>query len=64
MPSIAIDNLLVRLGFLKQKNDPTINKNSDRLLGIFRSRSWQIVTYVLQFKYIEGGKLCVIIQIY
>lgn len=39
MPSIAIDNFLVRLGFLKQKNDPSMSNNTDRLLGIFRSRS-------------------------
>lgn len=37
-PSIAIDNFLVRLGFLKQKNEPS-NSNTERLLGIFRSRS-------------------------
>lgn len=36
MPSIAIDNFLVRLGFLMQK--PSNNSN-DGLLGIFRSKS-------------------------
>lgn len=37
-PSIAIDNFLVRLGFLKQKNVQT-GSNTERLLGIFKSRS-------------------------
>lgn len=36
MPSIAIDNFLVRLGFLMQKPN---NSQNDGLLGIFKSRS-------------------------
>lgn len=36
MPSIAIDNFLVRLGFLMQKPN---NNSNDGLLGIFRSKS-------------------------
>ena len=39
MPSIAIDNFLVRLGFLKQKEQPSMNSSSDKLLGIFKHRS-------------------------
>lgn len=39
MPSIAIDNFLVRLGFLKQKEQPSMNNSSDKLLGIFKHRS-------------------------
>lgn len=39
IPSIAIDNFLVRLGFLKQRVDQTTNNASDRLLGIFKHRS-------------------------
>lgn len=37
VPSIAIDNFLIRLGFLKQKVEPT--SNTDKLLGIFKYRS-------------------------
>ena len=39
VPSIAIDNFLVRLGFLKQKMDSAQNNGSDRLLGIFKHKS-------------------------
>ena len=39
IPSIAIDNFLVRLGFLKQRVDQTTNNTSDRLLGIFKHKS-------------------------
>ena len=39
MPSIAIDNFLVRLGFLKQRNNVSSNNNNDRILGIFKHRS-------------------------
>ena len=33
----VIDNFLIRLGFLKQKVEPT--SNTDKLLGIFKYRS-------------------------
>jgi len=36
IPSIAIDNFLVRLGFLKQKENNAQNSTNDRLFGIFR----------------------------
>ena len=39
IPSIAIDNFLVRLGFLKQRVDQSTNNTSDRLLGIFKHTS-------------------------
>lgn len=39
VPSIAIDNFLVRLGFLMQRNKPSSDSATDRLLGIFKHRS-------------------------
>ena len=39
IPSIAIDNFLVRLGFLKQREQQVINNTSDKLFGIFKHRS-------------------------
>lgn len=38
-PSIAIDNFLVRLGFLMQKNNSSSGSTTDRLLGIFKHKS-------------------------
>lgn len=39
IPSIAIDNFLIRMGFLMQKNNTPANNASDKLLGIFKHRS-------------------------
>ena len=41
MPSVAVDNFLVRLGFFKQKNSEE-NSNSlinDGILGLFKHKS-------------------------
>lgn len=39
IPSIAIDNFLVRLGFLKQRRENVLSNNSEGLFGIFKHRS-------------------------
>ena len=39
IPSVAIDNFLVRLGFLKQRMENNENSSNDGLLGIFKHRS-------------------------
>lgn len=39
IPSIAIDNFLIRMGFLRQKNNDSLNNTSDKLLGIFKYKS-------------------------
>lgn len=36
IPSIAIENFLVRMGFLKQRNQEANNGQNDKILGIFR----------------------------